>query len=234
MQNKNIWNISDNEKRIISSIVTKGLVEEKRNNKFAIIDFDIFNNLYIEEEKGVIKKYLLIEPKEISYKPQFLGIHEPVDLISIANQTITSQGKSITLPTQYLPKITYDAYLDMNKAVKKDINKHLLVEFGYRSLARQIFIFFYMLKNVYNYNFNETIKRVCFPEYSEHVCPQRQAIDFITTDRIDDDFDTTQEYQWLREYAKEFGFFESYPKNNKEGMMYEPWHWHHKVETYKF
>jgi D-alanyl-D-alanine carboxypeptidase len=123
----------------------------------------------------------------------------------------------------------YEAYERLNQAISQDLDKRLLVLYGYRSPARQVFIFFDILERIYDFDFNKTMARVCFPDYSEHVCTQRQAIDFKTEDDISSDrFDSAQEYAWLKENAGQYGFFESYPKNNSLGMMYEPWHWHYE------
>jgi D-alanyl-D-alanine carboxypeptidase len=106
------------------------------------------------------------------------------------------------------------------------IGKKVLVLYGYRSPARQVFIFFDILERIYNFDLDKTIRRVCFLDYSEHVCTKRQAIDFMTSDgEKGDDFDKSEEYQWLQENAAKFGFSESYPKDNVLDMMYEPWHW---------
>lgn len=116
----------------------------------------------------------------------------------------------------------------MNKEIEKDIGKKLLIQYGHRSPARQVFIFFDVLaRENFNFDFNKALKRVCFPDYSEHVCSKRQAIDFMTEDGIrGDGFYMTEEYGWLKNNANKFGFYESYPKDNKLGIMYEPWHWH--------
>jgi LAS superfamily LD-carboxypeptidase LdcB len=42
---------------------------------------------------------------------------------------------------------------------------------------------------------------------------------------IDGSFEETAEYKWLKNHAAEFGFEESYPKGNKMGVAFEPWHW---------
>ena len=34
-------------------------------------------------------------------------------------------------------------------------------------------------------------------------------------------------YRWLRQHAGQFGFVESYPRDNKFGVIAEPWHWCH-------
>ncbi|MEH2405214.1 M15 family metallopeptidase [Nostoc sp.] len=38
-------------------------------------------------------------------------------------------------------------------------------------------------------------------------------------------FDKTKAYQWLQANAARFGFEMSFPKDNIQGVSYEPWHW---------
>jgi len=224
-----IWVLIDQEKKAVLSLVTKGKKEQERNEKFAIIDFDSFYLLFNDDEVAIIKKYLAIDPNKIGYKLPFLGYTDtPSDIISLPNQPYRHNGKPV--PCQYLPKEVYEAYVKMNAAMQKELGKSIGVLYGYRSPARQVFMFFDILERKYNYDFDKAVNRVCFPAYSEHVCTQKQAIDFVTEEGICEDFETTEEYKWLQDNAKRFGFFESYPKDNDLGMVYEPWHWHYEAQ----
>lgn len=68
------------------------------------------------------------------------------------------------------------------------------------------------------------------PGYSEH--HTGYAIDLtdgnFAKDKIQDitdEFSESEAYKWLNLHAKEFGFELSFPKNNPQGVSYEPWHW---------
>ena len=76
----------------------------------------------------------------------------------------------------------------------------------------------------------DTLKRVALPGYSEHGYPLRQGVDIGTFEPVKDikDFVKTEEYKWLKNNASQFGFYLSFPKGNKSGVMFEPWHWHYK------
>lgn len=235
MQDKQVWEYTDDEKRIITSIVIKGREKQKKNVKFAIIGIDSFYKLFNAEEIAVMKRWLAIDPKSIGYKLPYLGASEsPADIVAITDQIFDIDGKKQAIPCQYLPNEVHEAYKSLNKSMQEDIGKSLLVLFGHRSQARQVFMFFDILQRKYDFDFNKTIQRVCFPDYSEHVCTQRQAIDFKSKNGlVSDEFDTTDEYVWLKQNANIFGFYESYPKNNQLGMMYEPWHWHYEKSESK-
>ncbi|MBI3171492.1 MAG: D-alanyl-D-alanine carboxypeptidase family protein [Hydrocarboniphaga effusa] len=63
------------------------------------------------------------------------------------------------------------------------------------------------------------------PGYSEH--HTGRAIDIGTGDcpALDEAFEGTAAFRWLQENAARFGFGMSYPRDNPQGFLYEPWHW---------
>lgn len=65
------------------------------------------------------------------------------------------------------------------------------------------------------------------PGYSEH--QTGLAFDMGDRDRPDTDdeqtFEATPAYAWLSARAAEFGFELSFPRENFQGISYEPWHW---------
>ncbi|MEA5444312.1 M15 family metallopeptidase [Gammaproteobacteria bacterium AB-CW1] len=67
---------------------------------------------------------------------------------------------------------------------------------------------------------------LALPGYSEH--HSGCAVDLATDDyrQLGQDFRETAAYAWLRANARDYGFRESYPRNNNQGIMPEPWHWY--------
>ncbi len=65
------------------------------------------------------------------------------------------------------------------------------------------------------------------PGFSEH--HSGRAIDLTTPGApvLEEPFETTAAFRWLRDHASDFGFRLSYPRNNRHGVLYEPWHWYH-------
>ncbi|HEY9627667.1 MAG TPA: M15 family metallopeptidase [Coleofasciculaceae cyanobacterium] len=65
------------------------------------------------------------------------------------------------------------------------------------------------------------------PGYSEH--HTGYAVDIGDGDRpelnLQTEFETAQAFQWLKENAAFYSFELSFPKNNTQGVSYEPWHW---------
>ena len=72
----------------------------------------------------------------------------------------------------------------------------------------------------------EEILKICAaPGYSEH--HSGRALDLTThgCEPLTEEFDKTDAFNWLQGNAHLFSFRLSYPKGNKYGIAYEPWHW---------
>jgi D-alanyl-D-alanine carboxypeptidase len=71
------------------------------------------------------------------------------------------------------------------------------------------------------------------PGYSEH--HTGYALDIADRQRPDTDlqisFANTRAYQWLAATAHQYGFELSFPRNNKQGVGFEPWHWRYVGST---
>ena len=153
----------------------------------------------------------------------------PKSLVAVRNQKYAREGKKYTVPVQFLPKGAHAAFIKLNAAMKKEIGKSILVDSAYRSPANQAIVFLTYFEK-HGWNAARAAKRVAIPGYSEHGDPTHVALDLLTKEGIPNNdkpllFAKTEEYKWLLKRAKEFGFTLSYPKGNKQGIMFEPWHW---------
>jgi zinc D-Ala-D-Ala carboxypeptidase len=65
------------------------------------------------------------------------------------------------------------------------------------------------------------------PKYSEH--HTGYAIDVgdasVSATNLNQNFDTTPAYKWLKANAATYSFELSFPKDNIQKVSYEPWHW---------
>ncbi len=63
------------------------------------------------------------------------------------------------------------------------------------------------------------------PGHSEH--HTGLAIDIATPGSrpLTEDFESTDAFGWLGANADRFGFSMTYPRDNRWGIAYEPWHW---------
>lgn len=112
---------------------------------------------------------------------------------------------------------------DKMQAKAKDDGVNIFIFSGFRSFAEQKLIFPKKFTDKSNPSEEEFIARLKFSapsKFSEH--HTGLAVDINT---VEDDFAFTNEYQWLRENAPKFGFENSFPENNKQGLGFEPWHW---------
>ena len=66
------------------------------------------------------------------------------------------------------------------------------------------------------------------PGHSEH--HTGRALDLTTpgVEPLTEAFEGTEAFAWLDARADRFGFSMSYPRNNADGIDYEPWHWARK------
>jgi LAS superfamily LD-carboxypeptidase LdcB len=209
---------------IVESVMAKMRVSKRRKDLRVMT----FQELYAQLEKPeirAIKTFLGIDPRKYGFRGKFLGIDAvPRDLVKITNKAHIRSDQKVRM-TVYLPRRIYEHFKKMNREMDRDIGRTLIIESGYRSPAYQIIVFFYNLR-ANGFNALSVMRKVALPGYSEHGAPKRQAIDVAISGNGGGDFSKTKEFAWLLKNADRFGFYLSYPKNNKEGIMYEPWHWH--------
>jgi hypothetical protein len=223
---KRITLFTPEEKNLILSVLKK-----TKTGDFRVVSFPALFRLLSSDEKLFAKKILKIDPTQYGSKVPYLGISKvPASLVAVKNQKYFYEEKMKKIATQYVPKLVFGAYQELNRALFKETGRKICIESGYRSPAYQLIVFLRYL-HFYDFDLKQTIQRSALPGYSEHGFPKRQALDFINQDGIPDDlglldFSKTLEYKWLTKNADTFGFFLSYPQNNKLGMIFEPWHWH--------
>lgn len=63
------------------------------------------------------------------------------------------------------------------------------------------------------------------PGHSEHHTGYTVDIATNANPTLTRDFESTPEFQWLQENAAKYGYEMSFPRNNSQGVSYEPWHW---------
>jgi LAS superfamily LD-carboxypeptidase LdcB len=214
------------------------LIKQRREKaNLATLTFDELYAPLSNSSKTFLKNFQQIDAKKLNinipYRGMAVGNEE---FILIKGQSVNVNGKREPLPPQFLTKEVYQRYTAMMDAMQKDIGKRLYVESGYRSSAYQLYLFLASLKN-HSYSIRETAKFVALPGYSEHGDPQHQAIDFISETGVNQDspkeFENLPEYRWLLANAKTFDFVLSYPKDSKEGITFEPWHWRYNGQGKK-
>lgn len=61
--------------------------------------------------------------------------------------------------------------------------------------------------------------------YSEHHSGRAIDLGTVGYTSLEEEFESSAAFGWLKENASKFGFTLSYPRNNEYGIAYEPWHW---------
>lgn len=94
---------------------------------------------------------------------------------------------------------------------------------GFRGVDRQAAII--RGKLAVGEKIDDILHSIAAPGYSEH--HTGRAIDIGTRGvlPLEEAFATTAAYAWLARHGGSFGFRLSYPRNNRYGFIYEPWHW---------
>ena len=128
-------------------------------------------------------------------------------------------------PGLKLQKDAYSSLKRMREASELDGIQLVLLS-GFRSHDLQKEIFF-DIKSIRNQTATERARVSAPPGYSEH--STGYAIDLGDASRRDTDFEVefenTSAFKWLERNAARFHFVLSFPKDNKQGVSYEPWHW---------
>jgi len=94
---------------------------------------------------------------------------------------------------------------------------------GFRSIARQHRI---IRRNLaHGRPLADILRFIAAPGFSEHHTGRAIDIGDPTDISIEDSFARTAAFRWLRRHAGKFGFVMSYPRRNRHGIGYEPWHW---------
>lgn len=109
---------------------------------------------------------------------------------------------------------------------------------GFRSVEDQQHVFF-DIKAERGQNTTKRAEVSAPPGYSEH--HTGYAIDIgdgsAPDTNLSQNFENTTAFKWLQANAPYFSFEISFPKNNPQGVSYEPWHWRyvgdrHSLETF--
>lgn len=221
--------VSKKEKLLAGSILKKHEIFAKRHESRKL-SFAQLTAILTKEEYAFIERIVKVDSRAFGVTHPRHGISSvPKNLVPLRGQKYRAEKEKRIIPLQFLPKKVHTAYQKLNQAMQKDMGRRVLVSSGYRSPAYQAIVFIRNLSE-HKWNFKKVVSEVAIPGYSEHGAPAQQALDFLTIDGAPSEsrklsFEKTPEYAWLLKRAKEFGFHLSYPKNNKKGIIFEPWHW---------
>ncbi len=129
----------------------------------------------------------------------------------------------------------FDAMVDAASAVQMN----LVPLSGFRTLVDQEYLFFEE-KAKRGQVTSQRAEVSAPPGYSEHHTGYAIDIGDATAPEthLEVSFENTKVFQWLEDNAGNYGFELSFPRNNPQGINYEPWHWRfvgdsHSLETFR-
>ena len=137
-------------------------------------------------------------------------------------ESLVSVGLDIYGRERQLAPHAAGRWLALQAAAQQDGIALLLVS-AFRSLEYQRQIF--ERKIAAGQPLEEILKVNTPPGYSEH--HTGRAIDLTTpgSPPLAEEFETTAAFAWLVRHAQRFDFAMTYPRENRFGIAYEPWHW---------
>ena len=115
-----------------------------------------------------------------------------------------------------------EAWIKMRTAAKND-GLNIQIVSGFRSIEYQCGIIRRKLSE--GQRIQQILLVNAIPGFSEH--HTGRAVDLHSGEGapLDTAFESEPAFFGLIQNAEKFNFFLSYPKDNKEGIIYEPWHW---------
>lgn len=166
----------------------------------------------------------LQHPNHYQHLNQILGI-DTSQLITQKHATtaqlVDSDVDCFQRPTKLHPKAK-KAWQNMKQMAHEDGVELELVS-AFRSMGYQAGII--QMKLDKGQTLEEILKTNTAPGHSQH--HTGCAIDISTPKYkpLEEIFEESPAFKWLTDHASEFNFSMTYPKDNKEGIIYEPWHW---------
>ncbi|MEN1727792.1 MAG: M15 family metallopeptidase [Pseudomonadota bacterium] len=161
--------------------------------------------------------------------PKDYGLKHRMRLVPEAS-TLVPIGRDIFDRDQRLTPAAATAWTRMQTAASgRGIDLQLVSAF--RTVSYQSNLFKRKLDE--GQNLHRVLTVTAAPGYSEH--HSGRAIDLTSPGQkpLEEEFAETKAYQWLKANAGIYGFKESYPRNNRHRIQWEPWHWcyHHRPGT---
>jgi D-alanyl-D-alanine carboxypeptidase len=160
--------------------------------------------------------------KDADSPPDLFGHHAFSEAPANKLRTIGRAGDGYEIR---LHEAAAKSYLKMEADAKADGIDFVVIS-GFRTIAEQQELFFDISKQR-NQTPAQRAKVSAPPGHSEH--HTGYALDIgdaaVPSANLSTNFEKTAAFQWLQSNAAKYGFEMSFPPNNPQGVMYEPWHW---------
>ena len=153
-------------------------------------------------------------PRDYARTHALKRVREPKRLVRI--------GADIHDRAQWLTPGAARAWERMRAAAARD-GVELQVVSAFRSADYQLDLLRRKLER--GQSIRQILRVSAAPGYSEH--HSGRALDLTTPGfkSLEEEFERSAAYAWLSANAQRFGFRLSYPRDNRHGIAFEPWHW---------
>lgn len=160
--------------------------------------------------------------KDSNSPPDLFGHHAFREAPANKLRTIGRAGDGYEIK---LHESAAKSFLRMEADAKADGVDFVVIS-GFRTIAEQQELFFEISKQR-NQTPAQRAKVSAPPGHSEH--HTGYALDIgdgaVPSANLSTSFEKTLAFQWLQNNGAKYGFEMSFPPNNPQGVMYEPWHW---------
>ncbi len=146
-------------------------------------------------------------------------------MLQAESRELATVGTDVYGREQMLHPKAAMAWYDIRNAAESEGIK-LQVASAYRSVAYQVSII--ERKRQGGQSIEEILKVSAAPGYSEHHSGRAVDISCPESEPLEQSFENTTAFEWLSVSAHRYGFTLSYPRNNRHGIAYEPWHWKYR------
>lgn len=153
-----------------------------------------------------------------------VGVHQPLPFQYKPNDLVLIPKKYLSpydMRKHYLRKEALEVFSRILDDAAQDGVKMVIVS-AFRSSSYQMSLYKRALQKKNNPDWMGTAK----PTYSEHQLGT--TVDFSCSEigyDLNETFENTRAFRWLQERLTKYGLKMSYPRNNAEGYIYEPWHY---------
>jgi zinc D-Ala-D-Ala carboxypeptidase len=148
--------------------------------------------------------------------------------------TVLGHYKYAEAPAEDLEAISDDGGIRLRKAAAESFKTMVAAAqaegisvsavSGFRSIAEQQELFF-KVKEARVQTAAERASVSAPPGYSEHHTGYAVDIGDASGANLTPEFENTNTFHWMQANAARYSFELSFPKNNPQGVTYEPWHW---------
>jgi D-alanyl-D-alanine carboxypeptidase len=167
-----------------------------------------------ERRRLIERAFALGVPRDYGRTRHLRLQREPARLVSI--------GSDIHGREQWLQPGAARALARMREAASRD-GVELQVVSAFRSIEYQLGILERKLAR--GLTMGRILEASAAPGYSEH--HSGRCVDLTTPGcaPVEEEFHDSPAFAWLQHNAARFAFALSYPRDNRHGIAYEPWHW---------